>query len=491
MENNIICHRRNSLFGKEREDHKYVARVFIKRTIRGNQYRYFYDKKEYQNYLQQQQANRLKPQIPAKNFTNTGKIEPKLLKDKKPELTEKKFTTGKIEPKVVADKKPTLDLVKKGETAVNKNLNKPVESLILPYSAIKEVATFVAALAKTAIDKIDDLVYTKKEQEADERKKQEEERKRKEAFDQYRKEEERREQEKAQKNDGRIERDSDSGRKFAPKQLSDLDVTLPDGSMKRFDNVDEYEDYKERLDYQQNEPDFMKNVPEISDNDVFTKMEDQEKVNEKYSPYDETTSQNCSNCSIAYELRRRGYDVEAVDNGGMESYDGNTARHYDFYEDAKVIGIYGDGSTITHTEEWMRDAYREGDGRVHIDSEHDKKEYDFSANEYSYTAESLEKGILANSPPGSRGMIDVCWNLGGAHSIVYEVDVNGKVTIRDSQTYDEYDLSELASKVSQVRICRTDNLQLKEDILKTVRPNTNKERDYYVDKWELYRYDDR
>ena len=79
-------------------------------------------------------------------------------------------------------------------------------------------------------------------------------------------------------------------------------------------------------------------------------------------------------------------------------------------------------------------------------------------------------------------MIDVDWKSGGAHSIVYEVDKNGKVTIRDSQTYDEYTLDELSSEVSRIRICRTDNLELKEDILHAVQPNENKKRKYYADK---------
>ena len=65
---------------------------------------------------------------------------------------------------------------------------------------------------------------------------------------------------------------------------------------------------------------------------------------------------------------------------------------------------------------------------------------------------------------------------------MYEVDKKGKVTIRDSQTYDEYSLDELAPYVKKVRITRTDNLQLKEGILDAVVTNKDDKRRYYVDK---------
>ena len=226
----------------------------------------------------------------------------------------------------------------------------------------------------------------------------------------------------------------------------------------------------------------MKDVPDISHNDVFTKFEDQEQINESYDPWDMSgnTNQNCSNCSAAYELRRRGYDVEAKMNGGEDNYNGRGDRFYDYFEDAEVLYVYGDGSTRTVNEEFTRKVW--SDEATEKDCYDNWDDYMYYVDEQNYSAKSIEKAIKANNPPGSRGMIDVDWKSGSAHSIVYEVDTNGKVTIRDSQTYDEYSLDELSGDVSRIRICRTDNLELKEDILNAVQPNEKRKRTYYVDK---------
>ena len=262
---------------------------------------------------------------------------------------------------------------------------------------------------------------------------------------------------------------------FKPKYIAK--VTLPNGRYRYFYNQDEYDSYLERLNYQKNEPSFMKGVPDIPDNIVYTAMQDMSKVNEKFSPYDRSSSTNCTNCSAAYELRRRGYDVEA--KLADASYNGRSDRVFDYFEGAELISIYSDGSTKVQNEKAIRKIC---DGKfTAVDSKVYKEEYEFYTQSQNYTSQSIEKAIKSNNPPGSRGFIDVDWKAGGAHSIVYEVDNSGKVTIRDSQTYDEYSLDELASNVSRVRIARTDNLQVKKDILNAVKVNEDADRNYYVD----------
>ena len=200
------------------------------------------------------------------------------------------------------------------------------------------------------------------------------------------------------------------------------------------------------------------------------------KVNEKYDPYNDDRSTNCANCSAAYELRRRGYDVEAKPND--ETYNGKSARVHDYFENAEIIGVYGDGSTTTVNEKsWLKRVTNLDDS------------YKFYAKDQSYSSKSIEKAIKSNNPPGSRGFIDVEWKAGSAHSIVYEVNSKGKVVIRDSQTNDTYSLEELAPNVKKVRITRTDNLKLKKGILGAVTENVDKDRDYYVDKGQLHLYE--
>lgn len=280
----------------------------------------------------------------------------------------------------------------------------------------------------------------------------------------------------------------EKGKKLVKKALNIKDevdtskkkVKLPNGKTHGFDDTNEYTSYLKRIVHQQSEPKFMKDVPKISKNKVYTAKEDMDKVNETFSPYDDSTSTNCANCSAAYELRRRGYDVEAKANGGSDEYNGRADRYYDYYENAEVLNVYEDGSTFVQNKKFARKAC--GKGYSILDSLIYKEDHKYSKSTQNYTVSSIEKAILDNNPPGSRGMIDVKWNEGSGHSIVYEVDNKGKIMIRDAQTYDEYSLDELASKVKRVRITRTDNLRLKEGILNAVVPNKDKKRQARVDK---------
>lgn len=260
-------------------------------------------------------------------------------------------------------------------------------------------------------------------------------------------------------------------------------VKLPNGKYRYFYSKDEYESYLKRLTYQESEPEFMKDIPKISKNKIFTADQDMDKINETYSPYNDSTSQNCANCSVAYELRRRGYDVEAKANGGEEDYNGRLDRMYDYFENAKILNINEDGTTFAANEKFVRKACSKGYNW--IDELKYKKDVVFDKSSQSYTAASMEKAIKKNNPPGSRGMIDVTWNAGGGHSLIYEVDKKGKVTIRDSQSYDSYSVDEIASQIKLARITRTDDLKLKKKILSAVTPNVDGDRKYQVDDWKL------
>lgn len=261
-------------------------------------------------------------------------------------------------------------------------------------------------------------------------------------------------------------------------------VKTANGKYRYFYDQNEYDAYLKRLEYQKDEPGFMKKIRDIAPDDIFTKEQNMDKVNEDFDPYNPATSENCTNCSAAYELRMRGYDVEAKDRD--DKYNGRGDRVYDYFEDAEKLYVNGDGSTSKANEKFERKVWN-GDSLSKLDYYKNKKAYEFYTEPQSYSAKGLEKAITDNNPPGSRGFIDVTWNGGGGHSIVYEVDNSGKVTIRDSQTYDKYDTSELASKVSSVSITRTDNLQVKKDITNAVVENTDGKRDYYVDEGEIYR----
>lgn len=163
--------------------------------------------------------------------------------------------------------------------------------------------------------------------------------------------------------------------------------------------------------------------------------------------YDLLEFGNCVSCTMAYEMRKRGYDVVAADR--------------------KKLGFLEDTATLGHAE----DAF--------IGGEFEKLDYSDGG---------LFEAIAKSSPPGSRGNIAVNWKSANyGHSMAYEVDRDGTVRIVDAQTTDVYaDSSEdgisgsfvfseenLESRINSVYIMRTDNLQVTEDILDYVEKNPN------------------
>ena len=96
-------------------------------------------------------------------------------------------------------------------------------------------------------------------------------------------------------------------------------IKMSNGKYKYFYDAESYERYMKRINYQKNEPEFMKKVPKISEDKSYTADEDMAEVNKEYSKYDKATSRNCTNCTAAYELRCRGYDVSAAEYKNIAS----------------------------------------------------------------------------------------------------------------------------------------------------------------------------
>ena len=211
--------------------------------------------------------------------------------------------------------------------------------------------------------------------------------------------------------------------------------------------------------YQKNEPDFMKDVREIKP--PTTKEYDMSEINELYDPKDPGRSENCGICSTAYELRRRGYDVEAISNS-----DGLTFWHFEFmYENPEIVHCDPNGEVLSLSE-YTKDLEK---GPTRLWQEH-YNVYEEEGDYYS-NSETIEKTIAEQSGKNTRGNLLVFWNGGGGHSMVYEVDKDGKVLIRDCQVNQTFELSEILWRSTSINFLRTDNLKLKENILELVQPN--------------------
>ena len=224
-------------------------------------------------------------------------------------------------------------------------------------------------------------------------------------------------------------------------------VKLANGKYRYFYDQDEYNRYLKRQEYQKNEPDFMKKVSKISDEDIFAASDIMKKVNPDYSPYDDATGRNCANCTAAYELRCRGYDVKAAEYENVGEYfiNGTTFRHDYYYKDAKKITLDSDGNE-----------YKSALNGTKL-----QKDFDYSASK-------VESSIVKLSGKSTRGDISVEWKSGGGHSMVYEVNDNGAVVIRDCQTNNVYDVGDIAGLVNHISITRTDNLELRKGIMNAV-----------------------
>ena len=194
--------------------------------------------------------------------------------------------------------------------------------------------------------------------------------------------------------------------------------------------------------YIKNEPEFMKNIPktkDITDPDapVLMSADNSAKVNAGFWDSDTYTTNNCFFCTTAYELRQRGYDVKAK----QSEYGAMGKNAYNIYKNPKIVT--------------------------------------FSEN-VENNPEELKKQLVEKSGPGSRG--NICINLKpyGGHSMAYEISPDGNdVVIVDTQTNENFHLAYVASRIDakpastkteSSMFFRTDNLELKKDILNLVQP---------------------
>lgn len=239
-----------------------------------------------------------------------------------------------------------------------------------------------------------------------------------------------------------------------------------------FYDEDEYRTYMERKSYIQNEPEFMQDIPKLKepetaeeaaanvnphykfsydkymDKDNASKLGERNQGVQKDGKYyiDQKASNeagdrnaftmNCFRCTQTYELRRRGYDVEATAQK-------NASKNGSQYTD-DLSKIYKNPK-INH--------YKAKDLKSGTD---------------------LENAIKSQGSKSSRGCLDVYWTLGGGHSVAYEIDKKGKVKILDTQTGKSYTANQFYKLgIREAQVCRTDNLALREDVLKYAKPSNH------------------
>lgn len=150
--------------------------------------------------------------------------------------------------------------------------------------------------------------------------------------------------------------------------------------------------------------------------------EDASKVNPGFNRYNSNYKSNCGLCTVAYDMRRRGYDVTAKPRysgtgiGDLKTWYPNAKTHYIDARDA--------------------------------------------AGNYSSRFARQKMLTELSKQKNSRGDIRMKWPFGGGHSVSYEVNKKGKVTIRDTQSNKTYkDANDILSYAFLYSYTRLDNVE--------------------------------
>lgn len=140
---------------------------------------------------------------------------------------------------------------------------------------------------------------------------------------------------------------------------------------------------------------------------------------------------NCGYCTIAYDLRRRGYDVVAPDRKILKG--------------KEIVNSYS-GITTSDVQAFSLQSGEKDWNSVKAPSaERSNKIYKWA------NAKLKEQGI------GARGMFNIAFGEDVGHAMNYEVTKNG-VKIVDSQSGDVYRLSQITPFCTDVNIIRVDHL---------------------------------
>lgn len=206
-------------------------------------------------------------------------------------------------------------------------------------------------------------------------------------------------------------------------------------------------------------------------------------INPNYGKYG--TKQNCRRCTFAYEMRRRGFDVQATLSNAA------TGQHALGLENAITPGVKLPVGQMGIARAVISESIKEDGGQGPIvdllkNNTWGKNIIDVESftkgrslqEQLSDTRDALTqhgelkaKGIfktLSTQPDGARGELGVGWDMGGGHSIAWEI-VRGKPVIFDAQSGEKYETFEeftkTASNIAQAGFTRLDNLELNNDFL--------------------------
>lgn len=163
------------------------------------------------------------------------------------------------------------------------------------------------------------------------------------------------------------------------------------------------------------------------------------KANPHWSGEYSEFSENCQRCVVAYEARRRGYDVTA-----QPTYRGDTMGN--------VVHTSRDGADWGRWQGAFKNAQPE-----------------YAGGRTGKQAQANFESKMRDYGDGARAVVGVQWRKGGGHVLNAE-NHGGKIHYIDAQTGHKYIGRELfeAAKPREITVTRTDNLKFSERAKKMV-----------------------
>lgn len=193
-------------------------------------------------------------------------------------------------------------------------------------------------------------------------------------------------------------------------------------------------------------------------------------INPNYG--DVGTKVNCRRATMAYEMRRRGYDVKAT---RTTTGSGQTALGMENVFRRGKPQIPTDPAKFVRgvaTEDFKKQVFNSKDPTPLLDIQNRlAKNGSMGAERVWSRTQENTSGIISalqKQPNHARGELGMLWAMGGGHSMAWEI-INGKPVIFDTQngmTYRTPDqIAKLQDQLSEAAITRLDNAQLNEDFL--------------------------
>lgn len=187
---------------------------------------------------------------------------------------------------------------------------------------------------------------------------------------------------------------------------------------------------------------------------TMTPEEDMKYINYRRNLNDnyEDGDGNCVLCTLAMDLRQRGFDVTAANANDFTKEEQDQYSGFNYHE-GKVEnrGFFSMGEY----NERLVDKDNDGRGIFELYQNAEKADvYDFRPKE---TAESIINAM--SKYPNTSGQMWITWKGGGAHAVYYQISDSGVMTIYDGQANKSQILDQkYMNNVLDGYFVRTDNL---------------------------------